>query len=201
MEEKIIKAFEETSENIKSAEKNLAMKFKSILAPLAKILRFIDAKIVTDTKLCEYDEDNGFERYYRQNGLLIYKMAQLLNFERKKDVETVFSNSNHTEENSETTETELKEIYILRDGSLVLFTRIKKEYAIESLGIVEKEEYLINRSEISVEDLLNLDDYIEIEKEFLKNCKRAIEIAVLQNPKKKQILQKVIDFFNNEYEL
>jgi hypothetical protein len=194
MQEKFIKALEEVSETVNSEEKALARKFQSILSPLTKILRFIDNKIIVESFTEHFPDGDYFVEYYRQNGLLIYKNHYSIE-EKTKTASLIFSDKEHSEQ--KTIITGCIQVFILRDGSLLfLEKKIEAEHIPHLSHPLSEKETLQISKEISILDLVTLDDFDVIEKQFMMNCKLAIEISVKKNPKKMNILKKIIEFFN-----
>lgn len=171
---------------------------ENLVGAVMNILRFIDSKILTSSFYRQMPREfKHFTTYYKFKGILVYSDIHT-GMEIKREENPAFGTFNDEDEFIETEIiTQSGEcIYLVRSGDFVRFTvdgtEIDPRY-----GDLDPANYfysLKNPKELSEYEVVI--DYPEFEENFIKNFKQAVIEAIKQNPNKKSILKKIIDYFN-----
>ena len=193
MNEEFNELLEQVGEELEEYEENALERIQETIDNIANIIRFLDAKIITFLK---YDFNSRGKlqietEYFEEPGILIYGLSddvpseipfkeKIQEFDRNEDIpkEKIIKRRG-------------KEVYLLRDTRLIEFTR---EEVISPQNLEEQYIKLENPEEIELDDILKR--YPDFDDRFFGCFKQVILRTIQKNPKKRGILQKIIEFIN-----
>lgn len=168
---------------------------------VTKILRFIDNKIIIH--LTTFMDSRGMKdniEFYQENGIRVIINKEDYLDEWNNDNIAPFVDSNGIEHYQKISIPTRKgtEIYLLRSGKLIEFSR-SGQYHDENYNSIWDEEIILEKpKEISPLGIIQKYGLDRFEKEFLMHFKRAIDESIKKNPNKIPILKNIIDYFTQK---
>jgi len=193
MNEKFNQLLEEIGEELEEDESTTLERIEETIENISNIIRFIDGKIITNLSYVTNSRGNLqiVSEYYDDPGILIYEQKNQYSPEEQ---ETKIGLEFHETDNIPKDQMNRYfgiEIYLTREGELVKFNRDE----IVVPGKPEKHRIrLFDEREIEVEEILEM--YPDFEEKFYGCFKKVILNTIEKNPKKRGILDKIIEYIN-----
>ncbi len=193
MNEKFNELLEEVGEELEEDEEQSLERIQETLDNIQNIIRFLDGKIITDLSYVTNSRGNLqiVAQYFREPGILIYENKQARELEdRRYNARNEFSEQNNIPKDK-LERFVGEEIYLTRDGELWVFT---KDEIISPRAPEKQKIVAIRQRETSIEEILQ--EFPDFEEKFYGCFKKVVINAIENNPKKRGIFQKIIDYIN-----